>query len=361
MKHFILILICGLSLSAFSQALDSINFNQIYPFALRGEMDEVFNILSVAEDSFLTQKQLNTKQGYQERFLTNTEVFDFNTDDTIIIDLYKRFQHYWRSVTIEKVELKVADSLFFEEMTTFLKKNYKNEMNLHEIQENYYQIYQDFFESKGLHGLAMGKTGHLYDLYLWKEEKEMFYDIELPEEKVKVPVVFMKDFISNGWSHYTTFGRSYSGGWTTNEKLFCVKDAYDLNTENFKVSYVAHEGQHFVDKKSYPKLEQADLEYRAKLTELALAKESLFRVINTFIENSKNDKTQAHAFANYTVVKNLSDELFNKNYVDDIEDWKKLAPKKVSKSAIQLLKTHTKRLKSKGASIVETIIINDLE
>ncbi len=102
MRPIIFILLFGLSLNTFSQKLDSLTFAKIYPHALRGEMEEVFDLLNPTGDSLLTQKQQKIKQAYYERFLTNTEDFDYKADDPVIIDLIKRFQHYWRSLMTEK-------------------------------------------------------------------------------------------------------------------------------------------------------------------------------------------------------------------------------------------------------------------
>ena len=308
-----------------STPVDSTNFNEIYPHALRGEMTTVFKILNKADDLLLTSEQKELKDQYHSRFLYRNENFEFNTSDAEIIDLFKRLQNYWRSVMIENVPLRLADSLLRDEMRYYLKKHIHPEPTMKEINRNYYQMFQDFFKSKNMHAIALGKTGHLFDLYLWKEEEEKQYDIDLPEgQSVSVPIVFMRDFISNGWSHYTTFGHSFSGGWATRDKLFCVEESYgSKDDEEFLVSYISHEGQHFADYKIFPKLKQTDLEFRAKLTELALSKTSTYDILKKFIRNAKEDKSYAHAFANYTVIDMFSKELLNTDFESNIDLWKK--------------------------------------
>ncbi len=338
--------------------VDSSNFGKIYPYALRGDMQAVFEMLEMAEDRTLTSKQRDKKQQFYQRFLYQTEGFDYQTSDAEIIDMFKRFQNYWRSVMIENVPQNLADSLFRDEMNYFLKKYFKPDLSIEEIDESYYGLFQDFFESKNMHGIAMGKTGHLYDLYLWKNQKEVDYQIELPEgQSFTVSVVLMRNFISNGWSHYTTFGRSYSGGWATSDKLFCVEEAYGpKDEEEYLISYVSHEGQHFADYQSFPKLKQADLEYRAKLTELSLAKETTYKIINKFITNSKNDKSYAHPYANYMVIKFLSQEIFDTDFEMDMEKWKQASINEINKVALKLLKAHTEQLNTLGAKSIEAYI-----
>ncbi len=338
--------------------IDSTNFSKIYPYALRGNLGDVFKILKVTDDKLLTNKQINKKQQYFERFVYKSEEFDYNTEDAVLVDLYNRFQDYWHSIMVENVPQKLADSLFRGEMMHFLKKNYNPELTLNQIRKDYYQLFQDFFRSRNTYGIGIGKTGHLYDLYLWKDQEEKEYTINLPEgQTIKVPVVFMRDFISNGWSHYTTFGHSFSGGWAMKDKLFCVEESYGpKDEEEFLISYVSHEGQHFSDYTVFPNLKQADLEYRAKLAELCLAQETVYEVVKKFITNAKNDVSYAHGFANHTAIRMLSDKIFGAGFESNPEKWKQVPVKKINKTALKLLKDHSKQLKSLGADSVEAYI-----
>lgn len=338
--------------------IDSTNFNKVYPYALRGNLNAVLEMLEMAEDSSLTQKQRDKKARYHQRFLYRNEDFDYNTNEAQIVDLFKRFQNYWRSVMVENVEQDLADRLFRDEMTYFLKKHYQPEPSLERIRKEYYTMFQDFFRSKNMYGLGVGKTGHLYDLYLWKNEEERDYTINLPEgQTIKVSVVFMRDFVSNGWAHYTTFGRSFSGGWATREKLFCVEESYGpKDEEEFLISYLSHEGQHFSDYKVFPKLKQADLEYRAKLTELSLAKETTHQILDKFITNATNDTSYAHGFANYMVIKLLSRAVFGSDLESGLEKWEQVSVKKINDEALKLLKAHSRELKALGAGSIQAYI-----
>ena len=132
MKSFLSILFlilghisCVQSQSTQVTQTDSTNFDKIYPFALRGNMDQVFDMLSKAEESGLNQEQLKRKKDYYERFVYRNEDFDYRSDSDEIVDLYKRFQNYWRSVIIENVSQQLADSLFRLETNHFLKKHFK--------------------------------------------------------------------------------------------------------------------------------------------------------------------------------------------------------------------------------------------
>jgi hypothetical protein len=128
---------------------------------------------------------------------------------------------------------------------------------------------------------------------LWKIQSPRTYHINLPEREVDVHVVFMDSFVSLGWAGYATCGRSHTGGWATKDSLYAVVSAYDTTSEQFRVSYLAHEGKHFSDYSEFPQLEQPELEYRAKLTELAASDQSTHALIKAFAEGMVRSKCSA--------------------------------------------------------------------
>jgi hypothetical protein len=188
------------------------------------------------------------------------------------------------------------------------------------------------------------------------KEVKTVYDVKLPKGHAATTVIFIENTITMGWEEYATFGRNYPGGWATSEELYCVRKAYDTTSENFKVSYLKHEGQHFASYKLFPKLTGADLEYRAKLTELYYADKTLYDIIRSFIRNANPEGRNAHAFGNYCVIRDLSKALFQEDFVTDLEEWKTIAPAHIHKQSKQLLKAHTKGLKKAGAQAVSEYI-----
>ena len=339
-----------------SQESGNQNFNSIYGHALRGEMKEVFSLLDEFDEERLTPTQLERKEAYNQRFRFRNEAFDYPTNQKDMVDLYQRFANYWHSILIEEVTQNLADSLFRLEMAYFLKERDELTIDIDSIQSNMVAFFDRFLEGRAYYGLVFGKTGHLHDLYVWGKESEEVYDISLPETDVEVPVVFMENFVSNGWAHYTTFGYAYSGGWVGAEKIYCVKDAYDIESENFLVSYVAHESQHFVDLAKYPNLKQVDLEYRAKLCELSLAETSLYSLIRKFEGFKKDDVENAHAYANYMIITQLTSKFFSGKGEVNSGNWEEVSSTDINKYARKLLKENSKELKKAGTG-VETILL----
>jgi len=207
-----------------------------------------------------------------------------------------------------------------------------------------------YIESRGFHTTdGIGKTGRLYDLLVWKTEKDSTYIFRMGREKIKARVIMMDDFLTLGWEEYATMGKLHPGGWTTTTALYCVKSAYVLNSENFLISYLAHEGRHFSDYKLFPKLGSADLEYRAKLTELSLAKTTLYHLLAFYISNANGNSQNGHSVANYRVVSDLSKALFKTGFETSIDAWKKVSAERINAMSYQILQANTRELKHRAA------------
>jgi hypothetical protein len=165
-------------------------------------------------------------------------------------------------------------------------------------------------EAHGYHGL-MGVTSPLRELMLWGSERTQQFVVPLPQGAQEVTVVFMDRFASLGWAGFATCDRYHSGGWTKPDRLYAVQSAYDTTSEDFRVSYLAHEGQHFWDTTHLPADTPQDvLEYRAKLVELALGRVSEYDLLAQFAINSGDDPAVPHSFANGRVVHDLRARLF---------------------------------------------------
>jgi predicted metalloprotease with PDZ domain len=169
------------------------------------------------------------------------------------------------------------------------------------------------FDTLGWHVLR-GITPPLRELIVWAREHVEDEQAALPDGPEAVRVVFMSDFKSRGWAHYATCGRSSAGGWTGTDRLHAVADTYDRSSERYRVSYLAHEGQHFRDVRRFTgtnALPAWHLEYRAKLAELALARERQADLLAVFANDTSNDPELPHSHANQRVMAALDKALPN--------------------------------------------------
>jgi hypothetical protein len=157
-------------------------------------------------------------------------------------------------------------------------------------------------ESEGVHPLT-GLTPPLRELMLWRSQSEEDRAVNLPEGVHQTHVVLLDDFVSYGWAGYATCDRSITGGWVRPDGIYAVRPGWgDLNDEPYLVSFLAHESQHFADKALYGELPSWELEYRAKLTELALADRTQARLLGAFAYNQSDDAAIPHSYANKRVL-----------------------------------------------------------
>ena len=80
--------------------------------------------------------------------------------------------------------------------------------------------------------------------------------MELPLDALTISVVFVKNYVLNGSAAFITIGSAQDGGWRSNweNKLYCHKFEYDLESEKFRRSYLKHKANNFVDILKFPNL-----------------------------------------------------------------------------------------------------------
>ena len=334
-----------------NQKLDYLYFS-----ALQGDVSSILKKLDSLPDNKLSKEQLDFKNKYMLRFKSKAEHFDYKTKDTVLIAVMKTYQDYWRKILLKQQPLEDADKELAKALTEILWRSYYQNAGINKdtILNNFTDYTEKLFKQKNIH-IANGKTSDYYDLLVWAKESEVNYKAALPESETTVKVVFMEDVVTMGWEEFATFGTYFPGGWATPDALYCVKSTYDLNSENFKISYIKHEAQHFADYKLYPNLSGADLEYRAKLVELTYADKSAATLITFFINNSSRDRSNSHAFANNCVIRDLSKAIFNQDWVSDPSKWKHISVKEINEKSLALFKQNSANLQKAGSTVKEFI------
>ncbi|HSI56950.1 MAG TPA: hypothetical protein VLA16_05300 [Ideonella sp.] len=165
-------------------------------------------------------------------------------------------------------------------------------------------------QAAGYHALPAGRTPPLQELMIWRQQDSRDVTVLLPESVQPVRLVLLDDFVERGWSHYARCGHGSSAGWATPEGLYAVRPAYgDLEGERFRVSLLGHEAQHFADYLRFPGLASWELEYRAKLTELALAETTQDHLLSRFGAAQSDDLDSPHTYANRRVLRALAERL----------------------------------------------------
>jgi hypothetical protein len=203
-------------------------------------------------------------------------------------------------------------------------------------------------ESQGWHALG-GFTSPLHDFMAWQTQATHREHVDLPGGAVDVNVTLLDGFANYGWGAWGTCDRAHTGGWTNEEGLFVVVPAWDLAGEDYRVSLLAHEAQHFSDNVRFPKLAQTDLEYRAKLVELVQARETQASLLAAFAAGAKRDRALPHPFAQWWVMTRLEQRL-------GTADWHAWDAGRIRAEAELALRTSTSELAARGAATVETAL-----
>lgn len=303
---------------------------EYYSHCLKADLPSGLKLIKKSKNTNLERKIIS-------RFVDQNEKSRIPCEDKYVKSVIQTYRRYYCNALLYPKKVKVFEKALVVELKSLtIAEGIKVASKL--SSDKLEVILKDEFKRRGFFSL-FGTVSPFKSLMVWKKEASKTYTVELPEKKQKVKVVFMDQFIELSWLHYATFGKYYVGGWAKKDSLFCVKQAYKINGPIFKVHYLAHEAQHFSDYKYFPKLQQVDLEYRAKLAELALAKNPKKLILKLKNEAQKNAKIP-HSFAAYQILKGID------NATSSI---------KLRDQASKLLVENTKLLKAKGARSVKSI------
>jgi len=356
--QLLFLFILPLFISAQTAGNDSvkIDYKKIYGFALGGDIRSALDLLPKEASPKISDKDKAFITNFRNRFAYQEDKSDYLPKaDTSLYGLLQVYRDYWRPSILNNSRR--YDTALFLNLIKYLQGIYPPSKAIdlkaggEAIASSVAKYLKEYIVLKGMHTTGFGRTGSYLDLLVWKKQVDTVYNLTLDGDPVAVHIVFMDDFISLGWEDYATLGKHYPGGWATKEALYAVKKAYDTNSEEFKVSYLSHEGRHFADYKLFPKLSSQDLEYRAKLTELSIAEETLYKTIEFFIHNANYESSNSHSIANFCVIRDLSKKLFHSDFEKDISKWKKIPIKKIHKESKKLLQKNTNDLNKRGKDV----------
>ncbi len=209
------------------------------------------------------------------------------------------YRDYWHTAMIHPERRATEEKKLEARLRGLLKAPKKADLDALE------PLLSDALKKEGVHSLQ-GRTGLLRELMIWGKQDEKVVPVDLPDGQYRTKVEYLDGFKSFGWSEYATCGRAATGGWATEEALFAVVPRYEsLDSEEFKVSFLGHETQHFSDKGRFKNLKDWELEYRAKLVELAFADTTRNKVLKRFTVDQGDDPASPHSYANRAVLSDM--------------------------------------------------------
>jgi hypothetical protein len=338
--------------SALSSGTDLVQ--EYVSLALQGDLRGARAMFDEAPSDSRSDEEHALEERFASRFERRDEVFALPVESPLVAEVVRIYRDYWTRALTGELDTAVGEAFLKGELRGALAARDRSAAQA--IDDDVLERVKEEIEREGLRMLG-GITRPFFDLMLWSSQESRIFECRLTDATRCVEVVFLGDFLVRGWSHFATFGRAYTGGWATKEKLFCLRDDYDLESEQFKVSYLQHEGRHFADYAIYPELEQIDLEYRGKLTELAFAETSLACMIRHFAVSGALNPASPHAYANYCVVRDLSKELFGKMVMNaDHPLWNQSETVRVHAAARAVLERHSAGLDAAGAATTHGIV-----
>ena len=325
--------------------------------ALQGEPGKAGHLFNSIESHSGSTLDHHLAEKFRHRFILRDEDLPASTGNLFTDQLLSIYRQYWTfsmmgefssSEGMEWLNKKVNNLLIYHNYISYSK-------NKDEIMESpaaalaQQGVYSDSSFSSPWH-----------DLLLWNTQESRSFVIELTDSQQAVNVVFMDDFYSLGWSEFATLGMTSTGGWAARDALYCVSWAWNQESENFQVSFLQHEGRHFADFDQFPELNIIDLEYRAKLTELAFASSTLPRILDKFTSNGSLNPDSPHAYANYQVTRDLYHALYDSEMPESGQPWQRIRSDEVNPAARALLDQHTRQLENEGALMTEGIIYKQI-
>jgi hypothetical protein len=243
------------------------------------------------------------------------------------------YEEYWRRAAMHPSARRAEETKLLQRLQTLLGDRQLRDISSAE------PVIAARIKQAGYHSLQ-GTTGVLRDLMIWSHQTERQEQIDLPEGPQLTRVFLLDGFVSRGWSTYLTCGETGTGGWTRPEGLYAVVPAYaSLDDERFRVNFVAHESQHFSDNARFPDLKDWEKEYRAKLTELALADTTRSKTLEYFNASQGDDPADAHSYANRRVIEAIRVRL---GLVPD-DDLMSVNPALLRQTAVEELKADSAR------------------
>lgn len=272
--------------------------------ALQGDVAAALNILASRSEEVIGPADQKFASCMRARFAI-ASARDIQATGGLRSDLNEiliAYREYWHAALTRPASRGASEARLAARLATLLAAPGEN---LDQLEPRI----QSRFAGAGVHVL-LGQTGVLRELMIWKRITERNYDVALPGGRHTTHVKLLDEFVSLGWGDYATCGRRGAGGWATPAGLYAVVPRYaSLEGEEFRVTFLGHETQHYADLERYPGMPAWRMEYRAKLVELAQAVTTRPKILGKFTEDQGDDTDSPHSYANRCVLRALAARL----------------------------------------------------
>ncbi|MEM7362517.1 MAG: hypothetical protein AAF525_00720 [Pseudomonadota bacterium] len=319
--------------------------NQYYHAASRGDLSDMPQLA----DSLSTDLDHYYYQKFKDRFIDQVDGMDLATmPDPLLREVASLYQDYWRDTLLSPDQRVQHEQRLTEARASLLTGH-----NIDTTIEGAEAVVQQTLEDRGF-GVLMGRTPPLLTFFVWATTHTQQYDVDLTDAMQAITVNVLEDYLCLDWFSYATFDNLATGGWATKEAVFSVGN--DPQSEIFTVSLLKHEARHFADYALFPQLQGADLEYRAKLTELAFAEERLYELLEVFMSGAEETSHFPHPIANWHVTTHLSKLLLGTPWPHGDNPWSSLSIDAIHSAARDLLDRNTRALRDESYQFTQPVL-----
>ncbi len=332
---------------AAQKALRGSAFHSALAPTVSGDVQAALTALAALPASEHTPKEQAVVACMRSRFGPEAKLPTASTTPAVpakIAALFIAYQTYWQAVLRHRLAEPVAAAMLLSELNAAMGTQYAS---MDDAEDEVKVV----IEAQGLFALT-GTTPPLRELMIWRAQTVGAERVMLDSGEVQARVVVFDDFVSMGWLGYASCDERHTGGWATREQINVVKSGWDFAGEAYRVSLVAHEAQHFSDYTAFPNLAPTDLEYRAKLTELAHSERTTKELLEAFMAEARRDRTLPHPFASYWLIQALRDRLG----AESLAARSDALLQGVRIAAREALRAHSAALIAKGAATVESVL-----
>ena len=341
---FISYILCLGALSGNAQASGSDSVSDSYiSLALQGDLSQAESLFAGLNRNTAQASIVELAERFQARFIDQSEDLSPATGDAFTDAVVSTYRKYWVLTLMGNMSKPEGEAFLNASLQQVISQ--RGQVEYSNQSSDIFELVGKIFDDKGVHYLD-APAPPLRDLFLWRTEQRRNYSVRLTDHTQKVSVTFINDIYSQGWKQFATLDLVATTGWVEGDQLYCVDGAYDRSSENFEVSYLKHESRHLADFERFPGLQSADLEYRAKLTELAFASSSTRQLLDDFTSKSASNPASPHAYANYRVSRDVYREMYDKPFPESGNAWQGITTQSVNKAARDLLQRETKLLQA---------------
>jgi hypothetical protein len=307
--------------------------------------------LLAASHAAESEKLRRLRRKVTRRFVLQVDPPRATDVDPLVADMLETYHEYYRYVLLKLKTGPRAEALLQAKLSHVARKHRVTARHPPCL-DSLEAALRDALHARGCSSL-FGLVRPFRSLLLWRTESVQNFRVTLPESVQEVRVHLLDDFLTGGWLDFATFGKLRVGGWAKHDALYCVAKAYRIGSPTFVTSYLTHEAQHFSDYKRFPRLQGADLEFRAKLAELSVSPSPL-RLLKRFEGEALDRKELPHSYASHVLRRELARASPSIEPADGIGS--KLTGRRLRSAAARTLFEHSARLERMGARRVRGCI-----